>query len=194
MSPRRVLIAGSADGLGLMAARNLIADGHKVTLHARNPRRAQQAMDAVPEAANALHGDLASLQQTRALAERGNQQPPFDAIIHNARVGYREPRRTVTEDGLEHVFQINVRAPYLLTATIARPGRLIYLSSACTAPATRPGGSARRPWPGRRHPELAGGQRRSPAAAPSTTGARNRRIRPSMTKRSRSACSRRAPH
>ena len=53
----------------------------------------------------------------------------FDAIIHNAGIGYREPARRETEDGLEHVFQTNVLAPYLLTALVSRPARLIYLSS-----------------------------------------------------------------
>ena len=50
-------------------------------------------------------------------------------IIHNAGIGYREPSRLETEDGLEHVFQTNVLAPYLLTALVNRPPRLIYLSS-----------------------------------------------------------------
>lgn len=36
----RVLITGSADGLGLMAAGILAGDGLAVTLHARNDRRA----------------------------------------------------------------------------------------------------------------------------------------------------------
>ena len=57
-----------------------------------------------------------------------NAEARFDAVIHNAGVGYRE-RRTETEDGLEHVFVINVLAPFLLTALVERPDRLIYLSS-----------------------------------------------------------------
>ena len=127
---KRVLITGSADGLGLMAARDLIAQGHAVTLHARSPTRAQEALAAAPGAAGALHGDLASLTQTRALADQANAPDgAFDAVIHNAGIGYREPHRVTTEDGLEHVFQINVLAPYVLTALIARPARLIYLSS-----------------------------------------------------------------
>jgi NAD(P)-dependent dehydrogenase (short-subunit alcohol dehydrogenase family) len=36
----RVLVTGSADGLGLMAAVVLIGQGHAVTLHARNESRA----------------------------------------------------------------------------------------------------------------------------------------------------------
>jgi NAD(P)-dependent dehydrogenase (short-subunit alcohol dehydrogenase family) len=49
-------------------------------------------------------------------------------VIHNAGVGYREPRR-ITGDGLPHVFAINVLAPYVLTTLIERPDRLVYLSS-----------------------------------------------------------------
>src|SRR4029079_7430885 len=34
-----------------------------------------------------------------------------------------------TEDGLPHVFAVNTLAPYILTALIRRPKRLVYLSS-----------------------------------------------------------------
>ena len=125
----KVLITGSADGLGLMAARLLIDGGHAVTLHARDEARASEALSAAPGAAGVLTGDLASIRQTRALADHANAAGPFDAVIHNAGVGYREPLRVETEDGLAHVFQINVLAPYLLTALIAAPTRLVYLSS-----------------------------------------------------------------
>jgi NAD(P)-dependent dehydrogenase (short-subunit alcohol dehydrogenase family) len=125
----KVLITGSADGLGLMAARELVAEGHEVVLHARDRRRAQDARGGVPEADDVLVGDLSSIAGTRGVAEQANAAHEFDAVIHNAGVGYREPRRIETEDGLEHVFAINVLAPYLLTALIRRPRRLVYLSS-----------------------------------------------------------------
>jgi NAD(P)-dependent dehydrogenase (short-subunit alcohol dehydrogenase family) len=124
-----VFITGSADGLGAMAARRLIAEGHEVVLHARSPQRAQEAMRAVPGAAAALHGDLSSIEQIRSVAEQANGHGTFDAVIHNAGVGYRESRRIDTVDGLSHVFAINVLAPYLLTALMALPDRLVYLSS-----------------------------------------------------------------
>jgi NAD(P)-dependent dehydrogenase (short-subunit alcohol dehydrogenase family) len=124
-----VLITGSADGLGQMAARRLVAAGHDVVLHGRTPQRAQEALDAVPGAAGTLPGDLSSIAETRALAEQANERGRFDAVIHNAGVGYREPRRVETIDGLSHVFAINVLAPYLLTALMTRPRRLVYLSS-----------------------------------------------------------------
>jgi NAD(P)-dependent dehydrogenase (short-subunit alcohol dehydrogenase family) len=124
----RILITGSADGLGQMAAQRLVSAGHDVALHARNASRAKQAAAAVPGAQAVLVGDLSSIAETRAVAEQANAVEPFDAIIHNAAVGYREDRME-TVDGLEHVFAINVLAPYFLTALIKRPRRLIYLSS-----------------------------------------------------------------
>lgn len=69
------------------------------------------------------------MTQTRGVAEQVNALGAFDAVIHNAAVGYREPRRIETEDGLSHVFAVNTMAPYLLTAWIMRPRRLVYLSS-----------------------------------------------------------------
>jgi NAD(P)-dependent dehydrogenase (short-subunit alcohol dehydrogenase family) len=64
----------------------------------------------------------------RVIAEQANRLGIFDAVIHNAGVGYRERRRT-TEEGLPSVFMVNTLAPYILTALIDRPKRLVYLSS-----------------------------------------------------------------
>jgi NAD(P)-dependent dehydrogenase (short-subunit alcohol dehydrogenase family) len=101
----RILITGSADGLGQMAAQRLVDAGHHVVLHARNRQRAQQAVEAVPKARSVLVGDLASIAEIHAIAEQAHAAGPFDAVIHNAGVGYREPRRE-TVDGLEHVFAV----------------------------------------------------------------------------------------
>jgi NAD(P)-dependent dehydrogenase (short-subunit alcohol dehydrogenase family) len=125
----RVLITGSADGLGLMAARLLAGQGHSVTLHARNAQRAADARSALPAAQEVVIGDLAAIAAIRGVAQQANALGRYDAVIHNAGVGYREPRRIATVDGLAHVFAVNVMAPYLLTALIHRPRRLVYLSS-----------------------------------------------------------------
>jgi NAD(P)-dependent dehydrogenase (short-subunit alcohol dehydrogenase family) len=125
----RVFITGSSDGLGRMAAELLIELGHGVVLHARNEKRGQEAIAAVPGAEAVVIGDLTSIAQTRKVAEQVNALGAFDAVIHNAAIGYREPRRIATEDGLPHVFAVNTVAPYILTALIKRPKRLVYLSS-----------------------------------------------------------------
>jgi NAD(P)-dependent dehydrogenase (short-subunit alcohol dehydrogenase family) len=124
----KVLVTGSSDGLGLMAAKRLLAAGHEVILHARNQSRARDAKSEAPKAHGVVVGDLGSIAETRGLADQANRLGPFDAVIHNAGVGDPE-RRIETVDGLDHIFAINVLAPYLLTALIEQPKRLIYLSS-----------------------------------------------------------------
>jgi NAD(P)-dependent dehydrogenase (short-subunit alcohol dehydrogenase family) len=125
----RVLVTGSADGLGRLAAIQLAGEGHELMLHARSEARGRDALAAVPGAVGVLVGDLGSIAQTRALAEQANHAGRFDAVIHNAALGYQVPRRVETEDGLASVFAVNVLAPYLLTALMTRPERLVYLSS-----------------------------------------------------------------
>ena len=126
---RRVFITGSSDGLGRMAAQLLVEQGHGVVLHARSQQRGREALAVVPQAETVVIGDLASIHQTRSVAEQVNALGSFDAVIHNAGVGYRESRRIATEDGLPHVFAVNTLAPYILSALIHRPKRLVYLSS-----------------------------------------------------------------
>src|ERR1700733_5239371 len=98
----RVFITGSADGLGLMAAKLLADEGHHVVLHARNESRAEDARKSVPSAKDCVVGDLSSIEETKSVAEQVNRIGNFDAVIHNAAVGYREPKR-MTKDGLPHV-------------------------------------------------------------------------------------------
>jgi NAD(P)-dependent dehydrogenase (short-subunit alcohol dehydrogenase family) len=124
----RVFVTGSTQGLGLLAARLLLDEGHDVTLHARSDARARDARRAEPRAKGVLVGELARLADVRSLAAQANESGRFDAVIHNAAIGV-EPRRVETTDGIERVFAVNVLAPYLLTALMTRPDRLIYLSS-----------------------------------------------------------------
>src|ERR1700683_2117059 len=125
----RVFVTASADGLGQMAAQLLIEQGHGVVLHARGEQRGEEALAAVPGAESVAIGDLTSIAQTRNVAEQVNRLGSFDAVIHNAGIGYREPARIATEDGLPQVFAVNTLAPYILTALIQKPKRLVYLSS-----------------------------------------------------------------
>ena len=126
----RIFITGSADGLGLMAAELLASQGHDVVLHARNEARAEEARTALlPQAEAVVVGDLSTIAAMRSVADQANALGRFDAVIHNVGIGYREPRRVTTEDGLSQLWAVNVLAPYVLTALMKRAGRLIYLSS-----------------------------------------------------------------
>src|ERR671930_167649 len=114
----RVFITGSADGLGRAAARTLLDDGHAVVIHARSKDRLTAVRDLLEQGAAAVVGDLSDLDETRGVADQVNRLGPMDAVIHNAGV-YTGPQ----------VLAVNIVAPYLLTALIDRPQRLVYLSS-----------------------------------------------------------------
>ena len=124
----RVVVTGSTTGLGLAAAQALIDDGDDVVLHARNNERARELHELAARSAGIVIGDLARQADTRSIAAQVNALGDFDAVIHNAGV-YADPERFPTPDGPPRVFAVNVVAPYLLTALIKRPSRLIYLSS-----------------------------------------------------------------
>jgi NAD(P)-dependent dehydrogenase (short-subunit alcohol dehydrogenase family) len=116
----RIFITGSTDGLGQLAAKMLISQGHRVVLHARNEERARHALSKLPLAEKVLTGDLSGIEETRFLASEVNALGRFDAIIHNA---------GVYEASNNLIFAVNSLAPYILTCLIQKPGRLIYLSS-----------------------------------------------------------------
>jgi NAD(P)-dependent dehydrogenase (short-subunit alcohol dehydrogenase family) len=90
----------------------LVEQGHSVVLHARNAHRAEETHRRLPSVEAVITGDLASLQRMRLVADQVNVLGTFDAITHNAAVGYSEPRRIETGEGFAHVLAINSLAPY----------------------------------------------------------------------------------
>ncbi|KAA3437943.1 SDR family NAD(P)-dependent oxidoreductase [Rufibacter hautae] len=116
----KIFITGSADGLGQLAAKALLQQGHQVVLHARNAERGRKALKANPEAETVLIGDLSNMQDTIQLASQVNASGPFDVVIHNA---------GVYQGSAKDIFAVNTLAPYILTCLVQKPKRLIYLSS-----------------------------------------------------------------
>ena len=124
----RVFITGSTDGLGRAAAQSLIEGGHQVVLHARSSERTSALEDLAPRSAGVVVGDLRSAAETRNVAEQVNAIGRVHAVIHNAGI-YRTRGRDPTPEGHAAVLAVNTLAPYMLTAMIERPDRLVYLSS-----------------------------------------------------------------
>lgn len=112
-----ILITGSSDGLGRLAAQALLADGHDVIVHARNQARLGTCQDLLDAGARGVQGDLADLDEVRGIAEQVTELGQPDAVIHNAGI-------------LEGpVLTVNVAAPHLLTALLPDATRHVYLSS-----------------------------------------------------------------
>jgi NAD(P)-dependent dehydrogenase (short-subunit alcohol dehydrogenase family) len=124
----RIFITGSADGLGAMAGQRLAGKGHDVVLHARSAKRAADVMRRVPVAQAVLVADVSTVSESVRLAEQANSMGRFDAVIHNVAV-FHQNVQSLTTDGYAPTFAINTLAPYVLTALMLRPRRLIYLCS-----------------------------------------------------------------
>ena len=124
----RIFVSGSATGLGLLAGKELLANGHDAIFHARNAARAEDIKREVDDASSVVVGDISTATGALVLADQVNALGPVDAVIHNAGVGYGGSPRP-TADGFPDIFAVNVLAPYILTARISGPRRLVYLSS-----------------------------------------------------------------
>jgi NAD(P)-dependent dehydrogenase (short-subunit alcohol dehydrogenase family) len=124
----RIFITGSTDGLGRAAARTLIDEGHDVVLHARSRERASAFADIASRSAGVIIGDLGRAVDTRSIAVQVNAIGRMDAVIHNAGISSTKGR-SPTPEGHATILAVNTLAPYMLTALIERPRRLVYLSS-----------------------------------------------------------------
>lgn len=113
----RIFVTGSADGLGRLAAESLLAAGHDVVVHARNHDRAAALQPLVDQGAGLVVGDLADSDAVRRIATEIEPRS-VDAVIHNAGVWSGRA-----------VMPVNIVAPFLLTALLPSPRRLVYLSS-----------------------------------------------------------------
>jgi NAD(P)-dependent dehydrogenase (short-subunit alcohol dehydrogenase family) len=99
-----------------------------VVLHARSTERASALANLASHAAGVVIGDLRSAAETCRIAEQVNAIGRMDAVIHNAGI-YRAPSRGSTPEGHAGILAVNTLAPFMLTALIERPDRLVYLSS-----------------------------------------------------------------
>jgi NAD(P)-dependent dehydrogenase (short-subunit alcohol dehydrogenase family) len=111
-----ILVTGSTDGVGRNTAEALLAEGHRVAVHARTTARLANIQHLLERGAESVLGDLGDLDQVHGLVEQVNALGRFDAVVHNAGV-MQGP-----------VLTVNATAPYLMTALIPA-SRHIYLSS-----------------------------------------------------------------
>jgi NAD(P)-dependent dehydrogenase (short-subunit alcohol dehydrogenase family) len=113
----RILVTGASRGLGWNTAHALAEAGHDVVIHVRDAARL--AGRTSPDRwAGIVSGDLADPGQTRNVARQAGEFGRFDAVIHNAGALNRPD-----------AVAVNAVAPYILTALMPKPARLVYLSS-----------------------------------------------------------------
>ncbi|URM97779.1 SDR family NAD(P)-dependent oxidoreductase [Actinomadura madurae] len=130
-----ILITGATDGLGRALAAELAAEGATVLVHGRDDQRGKATLQEIGGRASWYRADLASLAETRALAEAVRaDHPRLDVLVNNAGIGNDGPRME-SADGHELTFQVNYLSGYLLTRLLlptlvaSAPARIVNVSS-----------------------------------------------------------------
>ena len=141
---RTILITGSTDGIGKLAAIRLAKEGHYICLHGRNSEKLTAVIREIRASANNedIRGFVADFSDLEAVEKMAihihDQLPKIDVLINNAGV-FNSPTR-LTKDGLDTRFVVNYLAPYKLTNRLipllqkGTEPRIINLSSAAQAP------------------------------------------------------------
>lgn len=134
---KTILITGSTDGIGLLTAQKLAANGHRVLIHGRSTRKLEAAQKQIGGDVETYIADLSDIGAVKAsVAEILSKHDRLDVLINNA--GVLKVPTPVLGNGLDIRFVVNTFAPYLLTELllpiIPSEGRVVNLSSAAQAP------------------------------------------------------------
>lgn len=140
---KTILITGSTDGIGKLAATKLAKAGHKVLVHGRNSAKLSRVIQEIKSATGnqnitGYKADFSKLEDVKLMAAKINhEQKSIDVLINNA--GIFKTAHTISENGMDVRMVVNYLAPVVLTNAllpILQKGdspRLINLSSAAQA-------------------------------------------------------------
>jgi NAD(P)-dependent dehydrogenase (short-subunit alcohol dehydrogenase family) len=116
---KTALITGGTSGIGRAVAERLASEGAEVIISGRDEVRGREVVAAVKAAggnARFIAADLASFADVRRLAEAASD---VDVLVNNAGVFPGSPTDQTTEEAFDLTFDVNVKAPFFLTAAIA---------------------------------------------------------------------------
>jgi NAD(P)-dependent dehydrogenase (short-subunit alcohol dehydrogenase family) len=133
---RRTLVTGAGRGLGLACAAALAEAGADVWLAARSAGEVQAAARALCERGDRAHALVLDVTDSaavaRALAERG----PFQVLVNNAGTNRPKPFDEVSEDDVDALLALNVKAAFFVARAVAMglkaaglPGSIVQMSS-----------------------------------------------------------------
>lgn len=140
---KTILITGSTDGIGKLAATKLAGDGHNIYIHGRNSEKLAMVISEIKEVSNnpnidGFVADFSDLEAVRIVADTIKEKlPKIDVLINNA--GIFKSANNQTKFGDIRIV-VNYLAPYMLTQALlpllklGNEPRIINLSSAAQSP------------------------------------------------------------
>lgn len=141
MERKTILITGATDGIGMVTAKELAKEGHRVIIHGRNETKAKKVVDEIKSLTgnhevDYLLADLFSFESIKQMSvDFQKRYDQLDVLINNAGA-VLDNERSVTKDGIEKTMALNVLAPLLLTELLlnslkkSNAARIINMSSA----------------------------------------------------------------
>lgn len=140
---KHILITGSTDGIGKLAAIKLAKEGHHLYLHGRSQQKLDTAIAEVKSQSgndnvSGFVADFSDLEQVKRMAGQVNQLAGLDVLINNA--GVYNSSMQIVSNGIDLRIVVNYLAPYVLTSELIpllqrseAPG-IINLGSAAQTP------------------------------------------------------------
>ncbi len=111
LAGRTILLTGATGGLGHAIAQAFTARGARLVLTGRRPEVLESLASSLPDAVVAP-ADLTDPASVRALAEA---HPAVDVVVANAAMPGSGRLESFTEEQIDRVLDVNLRAPIVLT-------------------------------------------------------------------------------
>jgi NAD(P)-dependent dehydrogenase (short-subunit alcohol dehydrogenase family) len=119
LAGKTALVTGATSGIGRAIAERLADEGAQVILSGRDLHRGEQVVAAIGSSggsARFVRADLAQLEDVKRLASESGRA---DVLVNNAGVFPFGPTNETSEEAFDLAFDVNVKAPFFLTAAIA---------------------------------------------------------------------------
>ncbi len=140
---KTIMITGSTDGIGKLAATKLAQSGLQIILHGRNPEKLSTVLEEIKSTTGNQNitgyvADFSNLDDVKSMVAKikeGNAS--IDVLVNNA--GIFKTENTIAENGIDIRMVVNYLAPVVLTNGLlpllqkGNSPRIINLSSAAQA-------------------------------------------------------------
>jgi len=133
---KRALVTGAGRGIGLAAATVLAQAGAHVTLAARSEGELQSVCGQILAAGGQCDYLVLDVTNSRAVTRELAARPPFQILVNNAGMNRPKPLVELTDEDIESVFDLNVKAAFYVARAVATgllavklPGSIINVSS-----------------------------------------------------------------